>query len=687
MNIARIKELVTLADEADILKDDYAQTLIFTMGLDDDKELFGDVKEYFTLKALGKLTSPDPFYPNAEGVDISGDIEIGTKGNTESSFGLKFDEMVQHILLAGRSGSGKTTLFYHMMNQLLDKNMNFWCFDFKKEFRGLLRKSDDVLILRPENFKFNPLRPPKGVPPLRWLSIFSDVFSHATSLLEGSNSFLLDKVFNLYDLFGVFDGSDRYPSFHELIKILEHTWYPLSSRESRYLEVVRNRILSCVLNAGDMFDCDRDMFDDLMNQKKNVVFEFYGISEHVTTFLIEMLLAKLYFYRMAQGRKASKSNVLTVLIDEARNVYDFRKEMIPEAGVPFIDTLTERIRDFGVSLVIASQIPFELCASAKSNTYAKIMMSLVNGRDIADMSACMGLNDDQTRFCYQLDVGEAVAKLAGRYTDPFWIKVPHVQFNKDISDSEVEKRINSVISEFNIVPVIQSEHFEEYISNIRDRGKAKKKVKKLPGIAEDLLLNVFKNPYIPVSKRYDSLGLSRKVGKVVKDCLMNNGLSREVNIKVSNNISNYLVLNKKGFALCEKLGHDSSFWREIVSGNLSFHHKFYQDLIMRYLTKEGWKVKLESRIKGNKWVDVDAVYKNNGFNFRMAVEIAVSKFVPQDVKKCFKEKFNEIRVVCKDEIARKKIENIISVSNCDFKQDLVFVQTINDFLSNIPKMS
>ena len=53
MNYDRIKELVTLADEANILKDGKIQTLLFTMGLDDDKELFGDVREYFT------LTSPN----------------------------------------------------------------------------------------------------------------------------------------------------------------------------------------------------------------------------------------------------------------------------------------------------------------------------------------------------------------------------------------------------------------------------------------------------------------------------------------------------------------------------------------------------------------------------------------------------------------------------------------------------
>jgi len=627
MELSKMKELVELADEADILKEKNTQRLLYSLGLDEDKEVSDDAREFFTLKAMKKITSPYPFDPLFEELDLTGDIEIGKKGNTESSFGLKLDEMVQHILLAGRSGSGKTTLFYHMMNQLIDKGKKFWCFDFKKEFRGLLRKSDDVLVLRPENFKFNPLRPPEGVPPLRWLSVFCDVFSHATSLLEGSNSFLLEQNFKLYDLFGVFEGRDRYPSFHQLDKMLEHTWFPLSSRDSRYLEVVRNRIHSCVLNAGDMLNCDRDMFDGLVKQKKSVVFEFYGISEHVTTFLIETLLAKLYFYRM----------------------------------------------------------PSELCASAKSNTYTKLMMNLGNGRDIADLSVCMGLNDDQTRFSYHLDLGQAVVKLAGRYTKPFPIQVPNVKFDKDISDNKVENRINSVLPDFNIVPVIQEENFEDYISSIMDRGKAKKKVKKLPGIAEDLLLNVFKNPYVPVSKRYDSLGLSRKEGKVVKDCLMNNDLAREVNIKVSNNISNYLVLNKKGFALCEKLGHDSSFWREIVSGNLSFHHNFYQDLIKNYLTQDGWTVKLESRINGNKWVDVDAVHKGNGF--RMAIEVAVSKFVPHDVIKCFDEGFDEVRVVCKDEIVRKKIENTIFRSNCDFEQDLVFVQTINDFLSNIPKMA
>ena len=133
-----MRELVQLADEADILKEKSIQRLLYSLGLDDDTEVSDDTKEFFALKALNKITSPDPFYPLP--VDsVAGDIEFGKIGDTPFSFGLQLKEMTQHILLAGRSGSGKTTLLYHMMNQLLDKNINFWCFDFKKEFRGLLR--------------------------------------------------------------------------------------------------------------------------------------------------------------------------------------------------------------------------------------------------------------------------------------------------------------------------------------------------------------------------------------------------------------------------------------------------------------------------------------------------------------------------------------------------------------------
>jgi hypothetical protein len=692
MDINRIQELVQLASIADMLDNKNVQMLIHTNALDDDKELADDTREYLAYKALGKLTSPNPFYPPPKENEVSGEINVGKAIESGASFGLDIKEMTQHILLAGMSGSGKTTLEYNMMNQLLEKGIPFFCFDFKREFRGLLRKSDDVLVLRPENFKLNPLRPPDGVPPLRWISIFSDVFCHSTSLLEGSNSFLLDKVYNLYNWWGVFDGENTYPSFNELKEILNHIYIPLSSREARFLESVRNRLNSCILNAEDMLKCDMDMFNDLLEQKKSVIFEFFGVSEHVASFLVELILTKLYFYRMVKGRKYSENNPLVVFMDEGRNVYDFRKEQNIASGIPIIDTITERIRDFNVSLIICTQIPSEICVSTKSNTYTKIMMRMGNGNDISDMARCMGLDKNHEQFAYGLEVGEAIVKLAGKYTRPFPMKAPKVEMYKDVSDFEIEEKMKPILVEFETKPVIAKPLFESYIDGLNAKRRTKKKEGKISDIIRDLLTNIFTDPYVPMSERYDNLHLNRIKGKLAKDFVIENEYVNEVNIRVNNSIYNFLVMTKKGLSFCNEQGLEDKDWNEIVGRKVSFRHKYYQNLMKKYLVQDGWEVDFEQPVNGDKRtnvtkkVDLIAKYPMNGpVKRKIAIEVALSNYEVYTIMNCVDDGFDEVRVVCRDETARKRIENDIYSSINEIDQDSVIVQTINGFLSSMPQ--
>lgn len=680
--INEINELVQLANLADMLDHKNVQTMIHTIALDDDKELTEDTRQYLAYNAMGKITSPNPFHPPPKGNEVSGEIRLGEAIESGAPFGLDIKEMIQHILLAGMSGSGKTTILYNMMNQLLQNSIPFFCLDFKKEFRGLIRRSDDVLVLCPENFKLNPIRPPEGVSPLRWISIFSDVFCHSTSLLEGSNSFLLKWVYNLYKLWGVFDSKDTYPSFLELDEILKHVYIPLSSREARYLESVKNRLKSCILNAKEMLKCDRDMFKDLMEQKKSVIFEFYGLSEHVASFLVELILTKLYFYRMTKGRKYSKNNPLVVFMDEGRNIYDFRKEQNIASGIPIIDTITERIRDFNVSLTICTQIPTELCVSTKSNTYTKIMMRLGNGKDISDMARCMGLEKNHEQFAYGLKVGEAIVKLAGKYTRPFPMKAPEVEMDKDVSDYEIVEKMKPIIAEFDTRPVIAQPLFKSYIDGLNDRRKTKKKEDKISDSVRDLLTNIFTSPYVPISERYENLRLSRLKGKLAKDFVFENQYVNEVNIRVHNSVFNFLVLTKKGLSFCEEQGLEDKDWNEIVGGKVSFRHKFYQNLMKDYLVEDGWTVNLESSVNGNQKVDIEADYNKKK---KIAIEVAVTKFELQDILKCLNNGFDEVRVVCRDETARKRIENDIYSAIDEIDRDSVIVQTINGFLSSLPK--
>jgi hypothetical protein len=229
---------------------------------------------------------------------------------------------------------------------------------------------------------------------------------------------------------------------------------------------------------------------------------------------------------------------------------------------------------------------------------------------------------------------------------------------------------------------------------LKDRERTKKKVEIISTIVRDLLINIFNNPYISVTKRYENLGLSRMKGKLAKGFVMENKYTTEVNIKVSNSISNFLVLTKKGLSFCEKQGLKGQVWEEIVMGNVSFLHRYYQFLIKNYLTQDGWDVDLESPIKGNKGVDsnkkidgiqrvdIEALYNKKR---RIAIEVAVTKFELPDILKCINDGFDEVIVVCKDEMARKKIANKIRGSDGGKKSDFVIVQTINGFLSSMPQ--
>ena len=52
------------------------------------------------------------------------------------------------------------------------------------------------------------------------------------------------------------------------------------------------------------------------------------------------------------------------------------------------------------------------------------MLSLGDGRDVIDLSTSMALTPEQTYYSRKLERGQAIIKLAGRWTEPFVIRIP-----------------------------------------------------------------------------------------------------------------------------------------------------------------------------------------------------------------------------------------------------------------------
>ena len=282
MHSDKLKKLIELADKANAQDDRNIQGVLEVLSITWDDSLAEDIEQILMLKALPSLQ--DPFHPNP---NLKGRFRIGS--TQESWFGLTSEEINQNLLLVGRSGAGKTNLFYNIMTKFIDNNIPFLAIDFKKDYRHLIREYPDTLVIPWNAFKFNVLKPPKDTSPHIWAQTLTEVFSHSQALLSGSKNFLIDNIINLYDLYGVFEGKNNYPTFFELLEILESKKYSLVTRDASYLQVLKNRVNATILTIGKILDCETGFsFPDLL--KKNVVLELDGLMDDTQNFLVEIIL-------------------------------------------------------------------------------------------------------------------------------------------------------------------------------------------------------------------------------------------------------------------------------------------------------------------------------------------------------------------------------------------------------------
>jgi len=115
---------------------------------------------------------PDIVLPPCEKSKIEGEYYLGDvfyAGKFYCRFGLREDEFIKHILIAGMTGTGKTNTAYQFLIQLKLKDKPFLIFDWKKNYRDLIQiplfKELKIYTVgsKTSPFYFNPLIPPPGL--------------------------------------------------------------------------------------------------------------------------------------------------------------------------------------------------------------------------------------------------------------------------------------------------------------------------------------------------------------------------------------------------------------------------------------------------------------------------------------------------------------------------------------------
>lgn len=125
----------------------------------------------------------------------AGSVNLGTVLYDKEKWplGLKYSELIQNTIILGRSGAGKTNLTFHILRQLMDRNIPFVFMDWKRTVRHLIPHVRNKLRIytpgRPiSKFPFNPFVVPPGIESNVYVNQLINKFSSGHGDRESCNS-------------------------------------------------------------------------------------------------------------------------------------------------------------------------------------------------------------------------------------------------------------------------------------------------------------------------------------------------------------------------------------------------------------------------------------------------------------------------------------------------------------------
>jgi hypothetical protein len=566
------------------LLDDAAVQRLLTAAIHVERpQLRRRIEQVLTMKAAQRQYQPFPATPVTRPAQDA--LQLGS-AITGSSYRVSQDDLTQHLLVVGRSGAGKTTLLYNLLDQL---TVPFWAFDLKQDYRHLTHHGDQNLLVLPwTQFKFNPLQPPDGVAPRRWAQVFVDILGHATALLSGSKNYVLKQVLTLYRYYGLFEEvAPPYPSLFELQCLLRDADINYVRKTADYRDRVLNRLEAMTLAAGTVFDCSAGYaLPDLL--RRNVVFEFDGLATDVQNFLMEILFAAVYEYRVAHTHRGGGLRHAFVL-DEGKRVFSVYKERQDAAGIPPIDELTAKMREFGEGLIVADQEATKLTDSLKANTATKLLLATGDATQFHEMTAAMHLTERQETVAHDLGIGEAVVQHQNH--DPVLVQLADTTIDKTVSDTALRTQQVQNWQQLTATPRETTDAYEQAVDDAPTIDVPAETIEDqvdLSAAAEQLLEDVISHPFKSLTARYECFDNAYQ-GNKAKTELVDQGLVTEETVTPAAENRTLVELTSDGREYAETCLDVEPTQR----GRGGIVHRYWQHRVVEECEAAGWTAKPE----------------------------------------------------------------------------------------------
>ncbi len=579
---------------------------------------------------------------------ISGSFELGSvlfDNQAQGSFGLRDDELPQHLLITGRSGSGKSNCMKLLAQQFSDKGLPFWLFSFKREYRGLSERDDPPIFYTPGRdvvpLFINPLSVPPGSDRETWINLFSEAIASTYYLGEGSISIIrqgLSYVYETYEKPLLIHLQEWLQSFHP------------RGRASEWLVSTRRAIDAlCFGRIGEVLNSENPTdLGQLLD--KQVVFEMDCFNADDRSFLIQVMFRWLYRYAIEKIK--DKSLKMALLIDEAHYLFS-RKSMDLSGKESYSDQILRLIREFGISIILADQVPSMLSVPAMANTYASVSLNLKTNQDVTTMGSMMLMTADQKQILGRLPVGTAVVKLQDRYTRPFLIKIPKVSLSEEpVDDYNLAEIMLPRLSALSLLPVGAPSPSER----IPDSVKETRKETESEGLDLSFLLSILDDPFVGTSARYKKLGLSTRHGNEVKDRLLRSGLVEPTTIHIYKNTMLLFEITEDGKAFLCQHGHTFPY----VHRSGGIEHRFGLHTTTEFYKSQGFEILPEYPTKDGKFLDV--VVRKDDVVICNQIETGKSTIL-ENIHASLNDGITLVNIIATNPLAYRKSQKIVKENN------------------------
>lgn len=347
-------------------------------------------------------------------------------------------------------------------------------------------------------------------------------------------------------------------------------------------------------------------------------------------------------------------------------------------GIANIKQFTTMVRDMGIGLIVADQIPSSLSDFIKANVYTQICFNLSFRKDIQEMAYTLNLNEQQRMCIPSLKQGQAIAKIAD-CPFPFIIHVAPPDRVPYISDTKLESMTRSALAELKakIVPSHKPEKTESEEQAIQDEESEETEN---PLKEWERFLHYLKaHPGHNVSHLYKGYGISGRKGTRLKKQLKSSGLIREIKISTGQRgrSSLRLELTEKGCAYINET-QETTQPEQALEGRGSEEHKRLQKLMKEHYESKGKIAIIEGQLK-NKKIDVlvqDLISKKI-----TAVEIQLTeKHAVENALKDFQVGCDEVLFICEDEKILEKVKTKVMEKIDKKKHNRIQYLTINGLI-------